>query len=310
MPFLALMTTPSIGQSLTDTLSQTVHYLQTHLRPILLGAIIFGSITWAPFGFITVLQIGLDTTVPKWLISTSDMQKKGMDTQVNQQVQQVQQDAIDISKPRDPIAEGMAIFTLILIGAIAFAAFALVSTAYYVLIAVKEPKGVLETLKLSLRWAVPVFFLNLWIALRSFIWIPSIGPLIAFFLAPRFVLAPLYLIEQGKGIMQSASLSYAKTKNNVLRILVVGLTIGITTMTLGAIMNTAIFLLSSSIGTFLITKLKQGIYLFVGTSIGFLLDAIIIQLIVATLIVAMITLGRSIINQPVVAPTPTPKPAA
>ena len=54
--------------------------------------------------------------------------------------------------------------------------------------------------------------LQIWIFLRSFAWIPILGVLLAIVLGPRFILAPVILIKEKKGVFASASASFERTK--------------------------------------------------------------------------------------------------
>jgi hypothetical protein len=51
-----------------------------------------------------------------------------------------------------------------------------------------------------------------WSILRSFVWIPFAGPILAIIFFPKFLLAPIYLLEQNKGIRESTRLSIANTR--------------------------------------------------------------------------------------------------
>lgn len=303
------MTTPSIGQSLTDTIHGTVDFVQKHLQPILLGAIIFGGISWATSYALVGRQAAMwqekagmmGQGAEEWGKKMEDlgnrMERGNMANVTDEQAAEMARDAISGGMKATGVTGGMlgglmagAGLTLIIAMIIG-----VVARAYYTLIAVKGLKDVQETLNMSLKWAWPLFLLGLWIAVRSFIWIPFVGVICAIVLGPRFILAPLYMVEQGKGVMESVSLSYTKTTNNWLRIFVVGLVIGLATMI-------ASLVLSMVLGMF-------------GMLIGGVLRSVLGELMSAVMMVAMITLGRSIMSQQTaaVAPAaaaPAPTPAA
>jgi len=79
------------------------------------------------------------------------------------------------------------------------------------MVAVKDIGDVGEALSVTSRTILPLFGMFLWVIVRSFIWIPFIGILIAIILGPRFILSPLYLLQQKKGVIESVSQSYKAT---------------------------------------------------------------------------------------------------
>jgi hypothetical protein len=301
------MTTPTIGQSLTDTIHGTVDFVQKHLQPILLGAIIFGGLTWATSYALVGRQAAMlgekagmmGQGAEEWGKKMEDlgnrMERGDMAGMTDEQAAEMARNLVGDGMKTAGVSGGMLGGLLAGAGLTLLIAMIIgvVARAYYTLIAVKGLKDVQETLNMSLKWAWPLFLLGLWIALRSFIWIPVVGLFIAIFLGPRFILAPLYMIEQGKGVMESASLSYAKTSKDWLRIFVVGLVIGL--------------------GTLIISVILGMVLSMFGMLIGGVLRSVLGELISAVMMIAMITLGRSIMSQPVaaVAPAaPAPTPAA
>jgi hypothetical protein len=73
--------------------------------------------------------------------------------------------------------------------------------------------------------------LNLWLFVRSFVWIPILGIIVAIIIGPRLSLAPVILVTEKKGVFESASLSYQRTRgwwdkivgNTIVVCLVVGI---------------------------------------------------------------------------------------
>jgi len=88
----------------------------------------------------------------------------------------------------------------------------LLAKCYFVMVAVKDIGDVGEALSVTSRTILPLFGMFLWVIVRSFIWIPFIGILIAIILGPRFILSPLYLLQQKKGVIESVSQSYKATQ--------------------------------------------------------------------------------------------------
>lgn len=298
----------SIGPSLSNTIHGTVDFVQKHLQPILLGAIIFGGLTWATSYALVGRQAAMlgekagmmGQGAEEWGKKMEDlgnrMERGDMAGMTDEQAAEMARNLVGDGMKATGVTGGM-------LGGLAAGAgltfiiamiIGVVARAYYTLIAVKGLKDVQETLNMSLKWAWPLFLLGLWIALRSFVWIPFIGIIIAIFLAPRFILAPIYMLEQGKGVMESASLSYAKTSSSWPTILVVGLAFGL-------LLAVASIVIGVVLGMF-------------GMLIGGILRSVLGEIVSAIMMVAMITLGRSIMNQPAVAvapvAAPTPTPAA
>jgi hypothetical protein len=54
--------------------------------------------------------------------------------------------------------------------------------------------------------------LGLWVTLRSLSWLPMVGPFVGAYTIPRLSLSSVYYARGGVGILQSASLSWARTK--------------------------------------------------------------------------------------------------
>jgi len=82
---------------------------------------------------------------------------------------------------------------------------------YFILLALRSQTGSSALLKDTMKVSIRSFLLNVWIMLRTFVWIPFIGIITAIILGPRFALAPVILLKEGKGVFESASLSYARS---------------------------------------------------------------------------------------------------
>ena len=87
----------------------------------------------------------------------------------------------------------------------------LLAYAYYALVAV-EGKDVQGTFARAKSSMLPLFCVNFWAMLRSFVWIPILGLIPAIILGPRFVAAPLVHLTEGKGVTASVSESYSRTR--------------------------------------------------------------------------------------------------
>jgi hypothetical protein len=112
--------------------------------------------------------------------------------------------------------EGMAMMFRVLpvmgIGSLIWMVINLLATAYYLFFSLGKGKDAVEILGNSLHAVFPLLGVWIWSFLRSFIWVPLIGIIPAVILGPRFALAPVILISQGKGVVGSVSESYGKTR--------------------------------------------------------------------------------------------------
>ncbi len=64
-----------------------------------------------------------------------------------------------------------------------------------------------------------MLLLMFWFFVRSFLWIPFVGPLIAFVMVPRLVLAPAILASGSMGIFESLRESMRRTKHHWFRVI-------------------------------------------------------------------------------------------
>jgi len=87
----------------------------------------------------------------------------------------------------------------------------LIASAYFLLIALNENVTPQDALVRVPGLIIPLFLLSLWIFVRTFMWIPFIGIITGIILGPRFILSPVLLVRDRKGVIESAKLSYAKT---------------------------------------------------------------------------------------------------
>ncbi len=117
----------------------------------------------------------------------------------------------------------------------------IVARAYVTTVLVRRPTDVGEALKLFWNDVIPLTLLWLWLVVRSFVWIPVVGWVIAIVIVPRFVAAPLFLLEHKKGVTESAHLSLNATVGAWLRIvlpcLAAAILAGLVSMVLHALLG-------------------------------------------------------------------------
>src|SRR3990167_7365833 len=87
----------------------------------------------------------------------------------------------------------------------------ILSSTYYLLVALKQAKDFGALFKQSFQLFLPMLGLHVWVFLRTFAWVPFIGLITLIILGPRFVLSPVLLVQEGKGVFDSAKISYKKT---------------------------------------------------------------------------------------------------
>ncbi|MFA6523761.1 MAG: hypothetical protein WCS85_05335 [Candidatus Peribacteraceae bacterium] len=81
----------------------------------------------------------------------------------------------------------------------------------YILLLVVDGRGPKEALTRLGAVILPFLGLMIWVFIRTFAWIPLIGIVTAIILGPRFVAAPVLLVKEKKGVLESAKISYAQT---------------------------------------------------------------------------------------------------
>lgn len=86
-----------------------------------------------------------------------------------------------------------------------------VAAVFFLLLFAEGSKSAYETARRFPGKIFPMGGLILWMLVRSFVWIPLVGPIIAFFMLPRLALAPVFLVSGEVGIHQSLQLSMKRT---------------------------------------------------------------------------------------------------
>lgn len=111
--------------------------------------------------------------------------------------------------------EGMAMFRKMLpvmgIGLLISILIGTAAQAYFLLLALGKGKDAIAILNGVPKLFLPLLGVWLWSVLRSFIWIPILGLIPAIILGPRFLLAPIILVREGKGVLESVQSSYVRT---------------------------------------------------------------------------------------------------
>ena len=158
-----------------------------------------------------------------------------------------------------------------------------VGSFYFLVVATGRHMKPAAALKETMQKFIPLVGLSAWIGIRSFLWIPFIGMIFGIVLMPRFLLAPVLLLKDGRGVMESVSLSYARTRGYW-----------------GKIMGNSIVALfcGSSVYvlfTIILGTLSSSVSLLIG-----LLGSILAQLLFAFFSVFTVTLAVTILENPIV----------
>ncbi|HLD64296.1 MAG TPA: hypothetical protein VI913_05370 [Candidatus Peribacteraceae bacterium] len=144
----------------------------------------------------------------------------------------------------------------------------LLSFHFYFVQAVSEVTTPVEVWRNLRTHLLPLIGVSLWIVIRTFSWLPFIGPLFALLLGPRFVLAPVILLQEKKGIMASARLSYERTRGHWWSItsqaILMTLAVMIGTFVIFGVLQQMIFLPPFTLGLLVAMTWQLGLVLMTG----------------------------------------------
>ncbi len=271
--------------------SDTVTFCKTHLAVLVTGAVVFGVLTQG-VGLALVgsqaqgwkmqlegFEDRMERTNPRMEELLVKMQE-GELTEAEEQEFEVmgRQIAADAMNNMGAIGGaframlpslGLMFLITLLIG--------LIAKSFFLVIAVRRMKDPMKAAQATAGSLVPLIGLWLWLFLRSFLWIPFLGVIIAIIVGPRFVLSPLYLLEEHRGVLDSATKSYHHTRGRWGKIVGNCLAVGIVT----------------GIAAILVTKILMGI---LGSVLGVFVSAIIGEFVTAIMVVFMIQLARTLME--------------
>jgi hypothetical protein len=213
---------------LGSLLSQSWSQFRASLTPILIGAVVFGTVMAVMQMYVqqdvqrsagTLMEgMGIDPVRMEELGRLAEAGDEaalqemmaGLDT-VTQQLEGMTEEEQAAFMGRQLFgafsdmlpALSVVVLLSMLVGIIAWTYFAVLAL-----------KGTLDPMMIARQTPgliFPMIGLSIWVILRSFIWIPIIGIIPAVILLPRFVAAIVYLVRDGKGVLESARLSYGAT---------------------------------------------------------------------------------------------------
>ncbi|MEQ1849023.1 MAG: hypothetical protein ABL890_00320 [Candidatus Peribacteraceae bacterium] len=218
-----------LGTLLSDSFS----FFQKHFMVLLVGAVVFGLLNgW----------VGSYMDIQGKKFATNMMQDMGAGNMMNENNIQKMQDltmkamqgdadaAMELEKMGEsmeamagemeqkmrnmkmPTAETIGGFAGMLgKGMLLSMLISTLAAAYFLSVTVLNATSVGGAVSLAGAHIVKVFLLSIWIMIRTFVWIPFVGIVTGIILGPRFITAPINLLEGKKGVMESASMSYTQT---------------------------------------------------------------------------------------------------
>lgn len=189
-----------------------------HLRPLIIGITFFTaclSIVLYEFqltlkllfasAFQTVIEQdpGLANGFQSLLTIVAEQQVGQLNPEAIAAIQRVQSGLAQVAASLAPLFMAITIF----VGFIVY-----ISMQFYFIAVIKKKQSTVETLKLEVKYFLPNVLLAGWIVLRSFGWLPIIGPLLLLLYVPRYSLASLFLIRDHLGIFSAAKKSFRLTR--------------------------------------------------------------------------------------------------
>ncbi len=113
----------------------------------------------------------------------------------------------------EDVAKGYMADVLPAVGGVAvvLVLISLIAGTYYMIFAVDPKLSFQGALTRVPKVIVPLVGLWIWMFLRSFAWIPFIGVIFAIVIGPRLSCAPVILLREKKGILESTKSSYIRT---------------------------------------------------------------------------------------------------
>lgn len=198
-------------------LSRSWRFYSSHIVAILVGVVAASIVT-------LLLQMAFAASLP----SSGRFKQMGVDLERVQELQQrvasgdqAAADQLDreMKSQIERMSSGMIFAFAKQLGPI-FLVFLIIQmivmtavSVYYILL-VLEDRSITGAATGMLGYVFPMIGLALWTFLRSFAWIPILGIIPAIILGPRFLPSGVILIQERKGILESAQQSYERTSGS------------------------------------------------------------------------------------------------
>lgn len=248
-------------------LNDSVKFTQKKIVPLGIGAIVIGLLLFA-LQFSLARNVGMRTTgmfqqmgvnVEK-MEEVAEKMQAGDEQAAEEMARQVEEAMGKLDKDKAG-AMMMGVFGAALPGIglsmIVGLLLSVFASTYYAAVALYPTLTVDGAFKKSLGLVFPMVGLWIWVFLRSFMWIPIVGVILGIILGPRFALAPVLLIRDGKGVFDSAKESYAKTAGYWGKIFGNALLVGICAFIAVAVVAMVLSVLGRGVAAMLLPVLHQ-----------------------------------------------------
>lgn len=219
-------------------LTEAFDLVKQQLMPLLIGAVVFSAITALIAGGFAIGAAGMGLSRFEQRMEEYQQRLEA----ANQRLAAGDSAALDELALPDIEAEAVAsglvsALPTIMGGVIILVIVSIIARAYVTTVLIRRPTDAVQAFKLFQTDVIPLVLLWLWLVVRSFVWIPVIGWIYSLVVIPRFVAAPIFVLEQKKGITQSTRLSMDATTGAWLRVVLPCLAAAIITMIISGILG-------------------------------------------------------------------------
>lgn len=267
------------AMTLGPLFSKTHVSFRSLIKPILVGAILFGTLMMlVQFAFQKNVQQGSNALMeglgvdPARLEELNRRIEAGDETALQEMMAGIGNATEGMTEDEQAafVAEkflgsfssmlpalGIGMLISILIGVIA--------STYFAILALRGVSDPMQILRQTPGLIFPMIGLSIWVMLRTFIWIPFIGIIPAIILAPRFLVSSVYLVRDGKGITESARLSYAATGGYWGKILGNSIALGVVFFVVMVVVSVIVGIIgsiASPVGGWIMQVVQQGVSAF------------------------------------------------
>jgi hypothetical protein len=217
-----------------DLIRQSIAFCMVRKKAVFVGAVVFASV-------ITVAQVFLFSSMQSHVGGIADRMGMDMnkimelqqradrgDQEAMQKMMEEMGDAMEGFVGADGMMQRDILFSLLpdignIVGSVGWVSIVLsllgvIAGMYYLIVAVSTSDDLNAVLNSVARNILPLLGVTLWAGVRSFVWIPFVGPLIALFLMPRLVFAQYIYLKEHTGVFESVSRSWNGTRGQWLRI--------------------------------------------------------------------------------------------
>ena len=210
---------------LGQLLHQSLMHLRTHIITIAVAAVVLGLLTATSQGMVAqrihggAAEMMQQAQLDPQKIDELQKRMQAGDPRAAQEMQaMVEKGFSGMNKEQASAAMagiGMKLFlqSLPLVATSIFIMILLsLLASYYYFFVTLDSGSVQDVLRRTFENLFPLLGLSVWVFLRSFIWIPLVGIIIAIIIGPRFVLSNVILIKEKRGITESVRESYKRTE--------------------------------------------------------------------------------------------------